>query len=128
MTALDLYSRVRMGQFHQIVHIFLPYRNFDCVVAERFLTMAREEIFPELDRNAYYGIFNREVGDGQVTWDIYQVIRHAMAWHRNPNGGWTVDFDEPMVASNEPLPSVTIDDRTTPMEQSESSHQSTTHP
>ena len=29
-------------------------------------------------------------------WAVYATIRHALAWHDHPEGGMTVDFDEPM--------------------------------
>ena len=51
-----------------------------------------------------------ESGPGQEAWDIYQVIRHAYAWKRYPEGGWTVDFNEPMKTGHEPLPEITIED------------------
>lgn len=110
MRALDLYSRVRMGQFRTISYLFTPYREFDWTVVDYHLDATKRAIFPELDTNAYYGIFNDEVGDAKNAWDIHQVVRHALAWHRNLEGGITVDFDEPWATSDEPLPTIELED------------------
>ena len=40
-------------------------------------------------------------------WAIYATIRHALAWHDHPEGGYTVNFDRPM-GYGEPMPSCTI--------------------
>lgn len=36
--------------------------------------------------------------------DLHQVLRHALAHHREPAGGWTVMFDPPMRTARDPLP------------------------
>lgn len=48
--------------------------------------------------------------EGQLAWDLYQVIRHRLAWDRAGNPpvrDWktmmTVDFDEPLKIGPEPL-------------------------
>lgn len=40
--------------------------------------------------------------------DLHDTLRHALSWARQPAGGWTVNFDEPMHYGNEPLPVVDI--------------------
>lgn len=40
-------------------------------------------------------------------WAVYATIRHTLAWHDHPEGGMTVDFDEPM-GYGEPIPRVEI--------------------
>ena len=110
MNALDFYSRVRMGQFHVISDEFRFDHEFDQHNARFYLDRLREMIFPELEANEYYSIYHDIVGAGQEAWDIHQVIRHAYAWKRFPEGGWTVDFSTPMDTGHEPLPEITIED------------------
>ena len=110
MDALDFYSRVRMGQFHVISDEFRFEHEFNQNNARFYLDRLREMIFPELESSEYYGIYNDIVGPGQEAWDIHQVIRHARAWKRHPEGGWTVDFSTPMEASKEPLPEIVVED------------------
>jgi hypothetical protein len=109
MRALDLYSRLKMGQFDEIVSLFGFHREFDRDHARLLLRDLHTTVFPELHGNEYYGIFHEQAGDGREAWDIYQTIRHAVAWHREPEGGITVDFDRPLKSSAEPLPVVTIE-------------------
>jgi hypothetical protein len=110
MCALEFYSRVRMGQFHVISDEFRFDHEFDQHNARFYLDRLREMIFPELEANEYYGIHHDVVGLGQEAWDIHQVIRHAYAWKQYPEGGWTVNFHEPMKTGHEPLPEITIED------------------
>jgi hypothetical protein len=110
MSALEFYSRVHMGQFHVISDEFRFEHEFNQDNAHFYLDRLREMIFPELESNEYYGIYNDIVGPGQEAWDIYQVIRHARAWKRHPEGGWTVDFSTPIEAGKEPLPEITVED------------------
>lgn len=50
-----------------------------------------------------------------VAWDVYQVMRHRLAWDRARADGhtgdkppsWSVQFDQPMQTSPEPLPQMT---------------------
>lgn len=110
MSALEFYSRVRMGQFHVISDEFRFEHEFNQDNARFYLDRLRELVFPELESNEYYGIYNDIVGPGQEAWDIHQVIRYARAWKRHPEGGWTVDFSTPIKAGKEPLPEITIED------------------
>lgn len=36
----------------------------------------------------------------------YQVQRHRLSWDRYPEGGWTVNFDEPYKVGKEPLAAI----------------------
>jgi len=42
----------------------------------------------------------------RIAWDLQQVIRHRLAWDRNPKGGIQVSFDDPLKSSREPLASI----------------------
>lgn len=54
-----------------------------------------------LERNAYYGIHYDELAD--LLFEMHQVMRHRL-WLDNPNSPWySVDGDEPMKLTDEPM-------------------------
>lgn len=44
-----------------------------------------------------------------ISWDVYQTIRQWMAYRHNPDGGFTVDFHDPMQRSGEKIGIITVD-------------------
>lgn len=111
--ALDLFSRIGMGQLKEVVSVLrqnpLPNSNLE----ERINFLS--EIRNKLDILAkywmkgpgYHGITSKLISDKfRIAWDIQQVIRHRLAWDRKSEGGFTIDFDDPMVTSEEPLPKI----------------------
>ena len=108
MRTLDLYSRLRMGQFNEILFLFWPAHRFDRSRARSIISELRRTVLPELDGNTYHKIYSDTIGDGQEAYDIYQTLRHAIAWHLHPQGGGTLAFDQPRPTSTEPLPTVTV--------------------
>ncbi len=110
LMALDTYSRLKMGQFNAVSDLF-PARDFDRKAAAAALLAARQTVMPELDPRGYHGIESREVRDrARIAFDVEQVLRHALSWHRHPEGGITVNFDKPYWTSPEPRPRVEIQD------------------
>jgi hypothetical protein len=55
---------------------------------------------------AYHAIGSHKTSDASKTaWDVYQVIRHRLAWEQNPKGDpMSVQFDKLMKTATEPLP------------------------
>ncbi len=110
LMSLETYSRLKMGQFNAVTDLF-PARDFDRGKAAAALQAARQAVMPELDPRGYYGIRNLEAGEqARVAFDIQQVLRHALAWHRHPAGGIGVCYDEPYKTSRAPLIRVEIRD------------------
>lgn len=102
--ALETYNRLLMGQFTAVTDLF-PARDFDRKAAETALKEARQIVMPDLDPRGYYGIKSREIPDGaRRAFDVEQVLRYALSWHRYPEGGITANFDEPLWTSPEPRP------------------------
>jgi hypothetical protein len=108
--ALDLYSRVGMGQLEDVAHVLRLYSK----PSEKYAEWNRIDMVQNLMREAavawvgnagsYYGITNQKISDVfRVAFDLQQVIRHRLAWDKNPEGGVFVRFDEPMKYSQEPL-------------------------
>jgi hypothetical protein len=93
INALDLYSRIGMGQLAEVVNILR--QNIMGELGNK------QEILFEIDRltraasacwmngsGDYYGIANNKISDVfRVAWDLQQVIRYRLAWDRKPEGG-----------------------------------------
>lgn len=114
LKALEVYSRLLMGQISTCLEEFSDLSYDDRQIIHNF---ARQYIFKELDSpHAFYSICNREKVDekAQIAWDIQQVVRQAVCWHRAGkklgvdkrdwgDGMWGVSFDDPFQTSDEPL-------------------------
>lgn len=114
MRALDVYSRFLMGQISTCLDEFHDLSYDDKQTIHLY---ARQFIFKELDSPyAFYSICNREKVDekAQIAWDIQQVVRQAVSWHRAGkklgvderdwgDGMFGVSFDDPFQTSDEPL-------------------------
>ncbi len=112
--ALDLYARIGIGQFEEIVSIYEGAqmglgKTTDAGklhAAKRFVEDAKHELtgFPA---NASHGIMSDKVNDTfRVAYDIGKVLRHRLAWDRSPEGGYGVHFDKPDRIGKEPLPTL----------------------
>jgi hypothetical protein len=111
ISALDFYSRIGIGQFREIVSAFSWWQRDEQWLnhrdeVERLIHDAQFNL-TGMPFNASYGIFSPEVPESaKIAWDIQQVIRHRLAWDRNPKGGMTVDFDTPMKSSTKDFPTI----------------------
>lgn len=97
--AMDLYARIGLGQIHVIAeHMWhfsdkLGIPNYK--IGEKFNSIKKD--ITGLDVNASYGIQTKWVPDKfNSAFDIHQVIRNRVSWDKYPDGGITVNFDEPM--------------------------------
>ena len=112
--ALDLASCIQTGQWPEFV-AWLPHQHQFCrhdlreklqpIMAEHFRkTKPVGMCYPIDGWGSSYGIYSEYVPDtARVAWDLRKVIEHRLAWDRNPEGGFTVDFDGPVHAGSEPL-------------------------
>lgn len=98
--ALEFYSRMRMGQWQELIWLCLDMRDDKASekrdFMETMLLVIRDQCYPELHHTFAhsYGVGNFQ--DADLAWEVYASIRHCAAWAKHPEGGWTVDFDEPM--------------------------------
>jgi hypothetical protein len=117
--ALDFYSRILSGQVEEIPIVLrlanLPFFKsyYDTEGMERNiengLTHLRLRYFPQAHSNSGVGIGNAPV-EAKIAYDMQQVVRHAVAWHNEPSGGLTRDFDTPMQWAVEvPLATATVE-------------------
>lgn len=126
MKAMDLYSRLLMGQFGELKYLFCGFGedaktynrdsehwHFDFDTIQRLL---KNVIYPDLPHNAYWGITgyseqNKCPKEATIVYDAYKAMDYAISWHVDPEGGMTVNFDKPMHFYTElPLPEVKVFD------------------
>lgn len=109
VAALDLSMRIRIGQWNEIVEQCLEcdYDNIDDYLrkkedAVRILEKAREIVMPELQGRMMacsWGVYKFE--QTERAFNILKAVRSAIAWHYNPEGGITVNFDKPRAVNVE---------------------------
>ena len=98
--ALDLFSRIGIGQIEMVVEeahkmshakIEAPYAEIEEIVDKLKLALFGMPI------NASHSICSDKVDVAyREAYDILQVIRHRLAWDKNPNGNkMSIDFDKP---------------------------------
>jgi hypothetical protein len=123
VNALDLYSRIGIGQLEEVEMIYRldgrkkqVDRNYDTDESteidfdhlHQILNLAKQELGH--GQGSHYGIYSKEVPDAfRVAWDIMKVVRHQLAIDRCPTGGFGVDFDIPQQSGKEPLPIISIE-------------------
>ena len=103
MNATELPARLEIGQFNRITEQMM----------DRFISDddkfdgTRRDIVNGLLKQACRTMFGvdaygwPDVGEKSLThercWAVYATIRHALAWHDQPEGNpWSVAFDKPM--------------------------------
>jgi hypothetical protein len=113
--ALDIFSRLHMGQvsdvelFYRLLNVG-QNKSFPSREVERLCESIKFYVFPELSPGSYHSISSEKISeDARVAFDLIQALRHPMAWKRNPEGGQTVDFYDPMKTAKSPLAKVKVE-------------------
>ena len=104
--ATEIYARIHMGQLDCIA---CPNLVDDCSNMSKLSNALRDmqPLITGLGKNLYYGIESKKVPErARMAWDIYQVVRHRLAWDMCPKGGTGVCFDEPCQVAREKLPTM----------------------
>jgi hypothetical protein len=108
VAALDLYTRIGIGQFTEIVRVYNYEWKTPVPVVDRLvdaMNAAKQVI--GFGPGASYGIHSPDVHDVfRRAYDIQCVIRHRLAFDRTPEGGLGVDFDTPRQIGELPLPTI----------------------
>ena len=106
-TACEFYARMRTGQWNELIWHCLDLSKEDFCEKrdelEEKLMEARAIAFPDLAKHIgrHYGVGKFKEAD--QSWEIYEVLRHKIAWTEHPEGGYGVWFDKPMPFSGTPL-------------------------
>ena len=94
--ATELYARIQAGQLGEVA-LYIPRSRLDHIQVVRDALREAELHFTGMAPGAYFGITNSDIRDAaRIAWDLSQVVRHRLAWDRNPEGDYmSVHFDEP---------------------------------
>lgn len=111
LNALDLYSRIWIGQYDHILWDLRWYKNcrqldtMDNTLRSKFLDM-RNIILPELRHyglSGSHGIFSPDRdAKAAIAYDMQQEFRYKTAWFQHPEGGITVNFGKPLPCDDDP--------------------------
>jgi hypothetical protein len=106
-SALDVYSRIQGGQFETVLDRFewKKLTREEKNKIEKMLTDLKC-MLTGVEENAYLGI-GQISDDGQIAYDIHQVVRHCLANNTKTDPtnwiNWSVDYRTPCQYGSEPL-------------------------
>ena len=119
INALDFYARIFTGQYDRIDKTLAwaaeepkAFRK-NGITRERLYEAARSRVFQGtfLENESFsasFGIWTEETDErGVIAYEILQVIRNKAAWVKNPKGGFSIDYDDPVIKSLQPEASCT---------------------
>lgn len=93
--ALDLYARVKVNQLGTVAYSCMEElgNNFGSL----------RDILHAIEKKEFISNNVHQSKKACIAFDIHDVIRHKLSWDRHPEGGWTVNFDDPLHWGSEPL-------------------------
>lgn len=108
VAALDLYARIGIGQFTEVVRVYNYAWKMPIPMVDRLVdAMNGAKLVIGFGPGGSYGIHSPDVHDVfRRAFDIQCVIRHRLAFDGTPEGGLGVDFDEPRQIGELPLPTI----------------------
>lgn len=103
--ACELYARLHLGQLREVVDELLAYQlDNDLATRMNRIYAQTEELLLLLFPQPLELPVEGQDGPVNTAWDIYQVLRHRMAWARTPEGDDARAFEEPRRTGLHPLP------------------------
>jgi hypothetical protein len=101
--ALELWARISGGQIQELLR---PYNISNTDLVDEIRRLSRQiEVGIKLE--------SLTGKDKDLAWEMYQTVRHRLSWDKagNPivrdwNTMWSVNYDEPMKITTEPLLSI----------------------
>ena len=115
VAALDLYSRVHIGQLEEVQNV-LREAYWTEAGGEKLdhlahLLEAAKSVLWGFSRGGSFGIHHPKVPDrARQAFDIKQALRNTIARAKNPAGGIGVSYDPPHATSlEEPMPAVVVE-------------------
>lgn len=122
--ACEMYLRLHMGQFEDLTDELCMARFYAALENDSFADEEeRDEIFRiSIDRRNIMQeemdkLYRRYVLSAPLDYcrripyraeQVWLAIRHALAWHDNPKGDYTVQYDKPLNRSDQPQPMVQL--------------------
>ena len=103
--ALDLYARILCGQYDELLYFYGIRQGYseEILQLKTYIISLRRICIPELicDLTESLGIWNPKTPQNAIeAYDIHQILRYQMAYHYNPEGGNTVNFNWPYIHGN----------------------------
>lgn len=122
--ACEMYLRLHMGQFEDLTDELCMAKFYAALENDSFADEEeRDEIFHiSIDRRNIMQeevdkLYKRYVLSAPLDYcmripyraeQVWLAIRHALAWHDNPKGNYTVQYDKPLNRSDQPQPMVQL--------------------
>ena len=108
--ALDIYSRLEAGHLEWIFSM-IEWKHYDKLPEAKPLLEALKLLLTGYPPHQHPGI-GMLSNNATAAWDLHRVIRHRLAWDREPQGGMGVFFDEPTsTVGKEPLATIKLSDK-----------------
>jgi hypothetical protein len=105
--ALDFYSRILAGQFHELSAIGI--KDFEGNDLPKYFFNIVEHNARGIFNGAYHGICSPNLSENaKIAYEIRKCLDHDISWHNQPKGGYTVNFDKPLKVTQEKLPEIKI--------------------
>lgn len=107
--ALEFYERVGgMGQFDVVTEPWIIRGPVGNIQAAREALDEAKLLLTGMPYGNSYGIMSPQVPEEfRRVYDLHQVIRHRLAWDKNPKGDWTYPYDKPNRLGDQPLATIT---------------------
>lgn len=122
--ACEMYLRLHMGQFEDLTDELCMAKFYAALENDSFTSKEEhDEIFHiSIDRRNIMQeevdkLYKRYVLSAPLDYcmripyraeQVWLAIRHALAWHDNPKGDYTVQYDKPLNRSDQPQPMVQL--------------------
>ncbi len=122
--ACEMYLRLHLGQFEDLIDELCMAKFYAALENDSFDGKEeRDEIFHiSIDRRNIMQeevdkLYKRYVLSAPLDYcmripyraeQVWLAIRHALAWHDNPKGDYTVQYDKPLNRSDQPQPMVQL--------------------
>lgn len=109
--ALELYARLKIGQFNRITEMMLDVRSVDEYCQRRDLAndLLRVVACIIFGRNEYGQPVCQKDALHYRAWNIYTALRYQMTCHDHPEGGWSTHFDKPYPWGGEAVPECRVE-------------------
>lgn len=108
--ALDLYSRIGIGQFESVLDVYDRHLKFDLCQRETLrhnLECAKLAVGLPVNGGPSIGNQAEVREEFRTAWDIQKVVRHRLAWDQHPEGRPSnVHFDTPFQTGQLGLPGI----------------------
>jgi len=101
--AMELYARLGIGQYGELNHMSPPQKPAH---AESFFLAVKDLERYVFDETTARPSISGAAEPYRIAYDVYQVVRHRLAWDKEPAGGVQVWYDKPFRVSEEKLPKI----------------------